>query len=297
LPDDLALDWSTAWSLTHDAPRAVPASYCWYGHPEVNALDVCAPDSNGCSAGSTVAEAILQGFGELVERDSVALWWYHRTRRPGVDLSSFADPWIEALRAHYADVLRREVWALDLTADLGIPTYAAVSRHLDRPTEDVILGFGSHLDPATALGRALTELNQFLPIVARFVDGRTRYGITDPDTVAWYSTVRVAEQPWLTPDPDAPLSTAGTHRPAGTGEVAGDVRHCVELARRAGIEVIVLDQSRPDLDLAVVKVMAPGLRHFWRRLGPGRLWEVPAALGRTPRAADEDSINPLSVFF
>ena len=60
---------------------------------------------------------------------------------------------------------------------------------------------------------------------------------------------------------------------------------------------IVLDQSRPELDLSVVKVMVPGLRHFWRRLGPGRLWDVPAALGRTPRATDEDSINPLSVFF
>jgi ribosomal protein S12 methylthiotransferase accessory factor len=297
LADDQPLDWSTAWSLTHDAPRDVPAAYCWYGHPDVAALDVCAPDSNGCSAGNTVAEAILQGLGELVERDSVALWWYHRSRLPGVDLASFADPWIDALRTHYASVLGRELWALDLTADLGMPAYAAVSRHLERPTEDVILGFGSHLDPATALGRALTELNQFLPIVARFADGRTRYGITDPDTVTWYRTVRVAEQPWLTPDPERPPSTAATHRRAGTGDVAGDVRHCIDRLARAGLEVIVLDQSRPDLDLAVVKVMVPGLRHFWRRLGPGRLWDVPAALGRSPRAAGEDSINPLSVFF
>jgi oxazoline/thiazoline synthase len=297
LADDQPLDWSTAWSLTHDAPRDVPAAYCWYGHPDVAALDVCAPDSNGCSAGTTMAEAILQGLGELVERDSVALWWYHRSRLPGVDLDSFADPWIGALRTHYASVLGRELWALDLTADLGIPAYAAVSRHLERPTEDVILGFGSHLDPATALGRALTELNQFLPIVARFVEGRTRYGITDPDTVAWYRTVRVADQPWLTPDPDRPPSTAHTHERAGTGDVAGDVRHCVDRLRRAGLETIVLDQSRPDLDLAVVKVMVPGLRHFWRRLGPGRLWDVPAALGRSPRASAEDLINPLSVFF
>ncbi|GLW34276.1 TOMM precursor leader peptide-binding protein [Actinoplanes regularis] len=297
LADDQPLDWSTAWSLTHDAPRDVPAAYCWYGHPDIAALDVCAPDSNGCSAGNTLAEAILQGLGELVERDSVALWWYHRSRLPGVDLASFADPWIDALQAHYEDALGRELWALDLTADLGMPAYAAVSRHLERPTEDVIVGFGSHLDPATALGRALTELNQFLPIVARFVGGNTRYGITDPDTVAWYRTVRVADQPWLTPDPQLPPSTVHTHDRAGTGDVAGDVRHCVDRLRRAGLEVIVLDQSRPDLDLAVVKVMVPGLRHFWRRLGPGRLWDVPAALARTPRAPGEDSINPLNVFF
>jgi ribosomal protein S12 methylthiotransferase accessory factor len=297
LADDQPLQWSTGWSLTHDVPRDIPAAYCWYGHPEIGTLDVCGPDSNGCAAGNTMTEAILQGFGELVERDSVALWWYHRSRVPGVDLDSFADPWIDALRAYYADTLHRELWALDLTADLGMPTYAAVSRHTERSTEDVIVGFGSHLDPAVALDRALTEVNQFLPIVARYVGGQTRYGHTDPDTVRWYRTVRVAEQPWLTPDPDTPPTTVDTHPVACTGDLAGDVRHCVELARRAGLEVIVLNQSRPDLDLAVVKVMAPGLRHFWRRLGPGRLWTVPPALGRSPLAGDEDSINPLSVFF
>ncbi|MEO3746745.1 TOMM precursor leader peptide-binding protein [Plantactinospora sp. B5E13] len=295
-PDDREIDWSTGWSLTADAPREIPAAYCWYGHPEVN-LGICGPDSNGCAAGATVSEAILQGFCELVERDAVALWWYHRSRVPGVDLDSFTDPWIDALRRHYADTLARDLWVLDVTADLGVPTYAAVSRHTARPTEDVIVGFGAHLDPRVALGRALTELNQFLPIVSRFLDGRTRYGVTDPDTVRWYRTVRVAEQPWLAPDPTTPPSTVATRPSLTTGDVAGDVRHCVSLAADAGLEVIVLNQSRPELELAVVKVLVPGLRHFWRRLGPGRLWTVPARLGRTPYAADEDAVNPLSVFF
>ncbi|MEE6261565.1 TOMM precursor leader peptide-binding protein [Plantactinospora sonchi] len=296
LADDRELDWSTAWSLTSDAPREIPAAYCWYGHPEVG-LGVCGPDSNGCAAGGTVSEAILQGFCELVERDAVALWWYHRSRMPGVDLDSFDDPWIDALRRHYADTLARDLWVLDVTADLGIPTYAAVSRHRARPTEDVIVGFGAHLEPRVALGRALTELNQFLPIVSRFLDGRTRYGVTDPDTVRWYRTVRVAEQPWLVPDPAVPPTDVSTRPSLGTGDVAEDVRRCVTLAADAGLEVIVLNQSRPELELAVVKVLVPGLRHFWRRLGPGRLWTVPARLGRTPYAADEDAVNPLSVFF
>ncbi|MEK8104196.1 YcaO-like family protein [Micromonospora sp. M12] len=82
-----------------------------------------------------------------------------------------------------------------------------------------------------------------------------------------------------------------------TGDVGDDVRRCVRLAERAGLEVIVVDQSRPDIDLAVVKVVVPGLRHFWRRLGPGRLWDVPAELGRDPLAVDETSANPLNVFF
>ena len=61
------------------------------------------------------------------------------------------------------------------------------------------------------------------------------------------------------------------------------------------------DQARFEemlrVELAVARVIVPGLRHFWRRLGPGRLWDVPARLGRFPMALDEDSVNPHSVFF
>ena len=58
-------------------------------------------DSNGCAGGTTLEDACLQGFYELVERDSVAIWWYNRTSRPRVDLVSFDDPYIEELSDFY----------------------------------------------------------------------------------------------------------------------------------------------------------------------------------------------------
>lgn len=296
--DDVELDWTAAWSLSEQRIRDLPAAYCWYAHPEASGLQACAADSNGCAAGNTVEEAILQGFCEVVERDSVALWWYHRSRLPGVDLASFGDPWIESVRRFHAGALGRELWALDLTADLGIPAYAGVSRRTDGPAEDVIVGLGAHLDPHTALSRALAEVNQFLPIVSRTgTDGATRYGLDDPASLRWFTGVRIAEQPWLRPDPQVAPTTRDTHRSQVTGDLAGDIAHCVAVARRCGLEVLVVDQTRPDVDLAVVKVVVPGARHFWRRLGPGRLWEVPRRLGRTPVADTEADLNPYSVFF
>ena len=54
---------------------------------------------------------------------------------------------------------------------------------------------------------------------------------------------------------------------------------CVEIARQAGLDFLVLDQTRPDVETSVVRVIAPGLRHFYRRFGPGRLYDVPVKLG------------------
>ena len=64
----------------------------WLSQP---AKPDCWADTNGCAAGNTLEEAILQGFMELVERDSVALWWYNRNSKPRVDLESFDEPYFQ----------------------------------------------------------------------------------------------------------------------------------------------------------------------------------------------------------
>jgi ribosomal protein S12 methylthiotransferase accessory factor len=46
----------------------------------------------------------------------------------------------------------------------------------------------------------------------------------------------------------------------------------------------------------VARVFAPGLRHFWRRLGPGRLYDVPVTLGWLEEAHGENDLNPISMF-
>lgn len=293
LAEDATLDWTTGWSLTHDRPREVPAAYCWFGHPDMARLGYSACDANGCASGNTLEEAILQGFCELAERDAIAIWWYNRTPRPGVDLDALGDEWLDRVRAFYAAQLRRSLWVLDVTADLPVPCYVAVSHRLDSEVEDPIVGFGAHLDPTVALRRAVTEVNQFLPsLVRRNPDGTTQYGLNDPESLHWFTTARIAQQPWLAPSGSVELPADGS-----TGDIAADVRRCVEIAASAGLEVVVVDQSRPELELPVARVLVPGLRHFWRRLGPGRLYDVPAALGRTPRAASEHDVNPYSVFF
>jgi ribosomal protein S12 methylthiotransferase accessory factor len=227
-----------------------------------------------------------------VERDGIAMWWYNRTRQPGVCLSSFDDKWIAGLPARYARI-GREVWVLDVTSDLGIPVMAAISRRVGDATEDIVYGFGAHFDPRVALRRALTELGQLLSSAARR-PGSQRYGADDPHLTSWWTTATVASCPYLLPDPVQRPRAAADYPPASPGQPClDDVR---AVAGDAGMDVLVLDQTRPDIELPVVKVIVPGMRHFWPRFAPGRLFEVPVQLGRLARPAEYHELNPIPIY-
>jgi len=133
--------------------------------------------------------------------------------------------------------------------------------------------------------------------VNRNPDGSTDYWEDDPATLSWWQHATVANEPWLLPNPGLPQRLLTDHAPVAADDLAGLVSNCAERASAVGLEMLVLDQSRPDIELKVAKVIVPGLRHFWRRLGPGRLYEVPVALGWLPTPTPEVDLNPLSVFF
>lgn len=281
------IDWTLAWSLTRRRWRYLPLAYCTAAvSPERGGI-YCRANSNGCAAGSSLAEAILRGFLELVERDSVALWWYSRAQRPGVDLASFAHPLFAALTAHYA-TLGRSLEALDVTADLGIPVFVALGRPRDPAGGPLVIGFGAGLDATTALLRALAEANQALAAALRANASVGGMG-------HWVGDPAVTSQPYLRPLP-APARTAADYPSLPQQDAVAAVRRCVALARRRGLETLAVDLTPAAVGLCVVKVVVPGLRHFWPRLGPGRLYTVPPTLGWIPAPLSENDLNPVRLF-
>jgi len=294
---DLPLDWTPVWSLNSNQFYYLPSAYCYYDHPDFRRRRWCFPDSNGTAAGNTLEEAILQGFMELIERDAVALWWYNRVRRRELDLDSFEMPYVKAIRAHYAS-LNRELWVLDITSDFEISTFVGVSRCTDRPVENIIIGFGAHFDPKIALLRAITEVNQFLPSVSLLHrDGSTNYLFGDQLARLWWTTATIEQNAFLKPLPGEPPLRFRDIRDHSSDDLLTDIRICTEMTREHGMDLLVLDQTRPDIGLNVVKVIVPQLCHFWRRLGKERLYDLPVKMGWLPRRLTEGELNPFSVFF
>ncbi len=294
LDPDAEIDWSPVWSLTQQRHRYLPTSMLYGTSAEQRGAADLIADSNGCAAGNTLEEAILQGFYELVERDAFAIWWYNRLRVPAVDLASFDDEYL-ASAADYYSRCERDLWMLDVTSDIGIPAFVALSRRPDGETEDIIYGAGAHADPRIAALRSICELNQCLTWLPRPGGGEGRPLIDDPLALWWWKTARLADCSWLAPAPDAPLREASQYPAIESADTRDDVDFCRKLVEARGMEFLVLDQTRPDIGLPVVRVIVPGMRHFWERLAPGRLYDVPVAMGRRKRPIAEADVNPAPV--
>jgi bacteriocin biosynthesis cyclodehydratase domain-containing protein len=276
------IEWSPVWSLRDERFKYLPTSILYFFYSGPAAFHA---DSNGCAAGNTREEAIVQGFLELVERDAYAIWWYNRLRRAEVDLSQFNDSYVRDLHTQLAEA-GRKLWVLDVTSDLGIPAYVAISHWMQNGKENIEFGSGAHFDPRIAMLRTLTELNQFLSI------GLMGGGTGEKSSLDGFTPLRLRDHPFLTPSGHSRVQAGCGANVDPIDNTRDQVLACVNIARRAGLDFLVLDQTRPDVEVPVVRVIVPGLRHFYRRFAPGRLYDVPVKLGLLDRPLLESELTP-----
>jgi YcaO-like protein with predicted kinase domain len=227
--------------------------------------------SNGLASGNHLLEAISHGICEAVERDAATL---HQLRAPEQRALRRIDPrtvddacCAEALDRLACAGMSVAIW--DITTDIRIPAFRCLiaedGRYPGRMRRGSA-GMGCHPDRGIALLRALTEAAQ-----AR---------------LAMISAAR--DEPAHLYSTRGPASEAGREPADLRGEAAGDftavpvfmsdsidedVAWELEALRLAGItEVVVVDLTREEFNVAVVRVIIPGIE------GPAGL--VPCRPGR-----------------
>lgn len=272
LPDGVSTDYLELHDVVEGTPLDwwVPAAATTFGHPDRRASAAARPDSNGCAAGTSIPDAVRRGLLELLERDAVASWWWPRSRRPGLS--------VDVLGAAGSRDFSRELaargrggWFLDLTTDLAVPVAVAVSARDDGA--GVVLGFGAASTRAGAVRRAADELLQVLECG----DLEEPFRVGTAGTEEWQAQ-QLGDLEFLMP--------FGTVRPwpsSGEPDEATVVHRWRRRLAAAGVDVGFLDLTHEALGVPVVRVVAPALRPWYRRLGPGRLrldgpenpWDLP----------------------
>ncbi len=288
--DETEIGWIPVYSLTENRFRYVPTSYCYLSYPFVRDVEMCPGNSNGCASGNTLEEAVFYALLELVERDAVATWWYNRIKRPYVDLESFENGFFQPSLAKFQKT-NRQLCVLDLTNDLDIPSYAAISWLSNG--KRIFFGTGAHLNPRIGIVRAISELNQIMirSTIPEHVD-LTSIPPVERTLVKWVLTQNIDDHSYLTPS----SNTASSHINLASDDFLEDIHTCLKRCKSLGLEVLLLDMSNPDVNFYTTRIIIPGLRHFWSRLGSGRLYETPVKLGWLPSPRQEYEMNPIPYF-
>jgi YcaO-like protein with predicted kinase domain len=211
--------------------------------------------SNGLASGNVLAEAILHGLCEVLERDAEAAW-----RRAGGDrrlvLDSIPDPICRGLIDRIvASGARIFVWDLGATELTAIGCAIVEDPHEPSWRElGCYQGFGAHLVPEVAIARALTEAAQtrltyiagarddFFP--ADYARATDREVLLD----LWERLAAPCDEPAMfdeLPRFDTP----------SIGVALADL---VERVTTGGAQVIAVDLTHPAIGVPVAKVLVPG---------------------------------------
>lgn len=281
----------TAWMLAAQAYFMFPNAAALPGALDLNGIKYARADSNGCAAGTTPADATFQGLCELIERDAVSIWWHNRIKRPEIPISSLDNAYVKKV-AQWMKQHGRNLWLLDLTNDINIPVVAAVSvAETSRGTNKILLGFGSHTNISRAATRAVSEVIQFQAALPSEVIGDNLPNrLTGSEAIDWYAFQTLEANDFLLPQGQSDPSRY-------TEQQEYDVKQLIASVESVGSTVFLLDMTRSDIGIPVVRCVAPGLRSWWRRLAPGRLYDVPVRLGWLDVAHTEEEMNPIGMFF
>ncbi|TBR41735.1 hypothetical protein CBF23_008990 [Marinomonas agarivorans] len=216
--------------------------------------------TNGLASGNTQEEAICHGLCELIERDAMTLWSLLPVLQKNakkVDLSSISDTSIQTLIAQITKAkVMISVW--NITSDLGIPTFfCTIMNEQDSPHRPLYpsSGCGTHPSKTVALSRAITEAAQTrLTLIS---------GSRDDASIELYKQLQdsnyqqVIKDTVFAPPPNLDFNSIKSWEHVTIDE---DLSLLLNQLVKVGLDnPIVVDLTKAEFNIPVVRVIAPGL--------------------------------------
>jgi putative methanogenesis marker protein 1 len=252
---DLPLPWVAGYDIVRNEEILVPAHAVY--HPLDNSMGrLFRTNTNGLASGNTLEEAIFHALMEVIERDAWSL--VEVTRNTGPRVNGIGEGIAAELLGKFTDA-GVEVHIKDITSDIGVPTIAAASDDVTLQDPALLtIGMGSHTNAGIALLRALTEVAQ-----SRLTQ---IHGAREDTTEAsfrkniGYERTKRLNRHWFG---EAEEIAFAEIRSLDSDDFRKDIIHTIDALRGAGLDrVIVVDLTREEIGVPVVRVIVPGLEVY-----------------------------------
>jgi ribosomal protein S12 methylthiotransferase accessory factor len=280
-PRGIEIAWVRGRSLADGRGVSLPADWCLRRDGARQLAIPGAAMSTGCAAGPSFDAAASRALLELVERDAASLWWIggHRPRPLAFDDQAMTEG-VRLLSSLRQDSRRRASWLLDITSDLAIPCVAAVS--VDDDGRGLACGLAARLTLKEAVRAAILEMCQMelaypIALSKKMANGEAALNDADRRHLARATAIDAGSCDLLHPH--------GTPRRLPQPAVGNDDLAFLRGAfEHHGLEAVLVDLRRPELDIPVVQAIAPGLQLMPCEMTTKRLDRVIAATGGGQRS-------------
>lgn len=251
----MPVPWVAGYDLLQEEEILVPASAVFHPLPDTYP-QLFRTSTNGLASGNTLEEAVFHALMEVIERDAWSL--VEASRDTGPRVTAIGDALSSDLLSRFASA-QVEVHVRDITSDLGIPTFAAVSDDIQlRDPALLTLGMGTHTSARIALLRALTEVAQSR--LTQIHGAREDTDTADFRRRAGYERVRRMNAYWFDGRSEEPFDRVPS---CDTDDFLSDIGIALDRIRGAGLDrIIVVDLTRPEIGVPVVRVIVPGLEVY-----------------------------------
>ena len=273
--------------------KLIPTSMLGYNYIQAHQLGTVISCSNGLSSGNTITESIIQAIYEIIERDSCAIWWYNRLTLGEIDIPHSLHVYCQEL-IYELNKLERSFQLVQLPTDFNVSVVGAISHRRDGSS--ICVGLGCHHDHTVAVSRAVTEMYQMLLGETHYMkslslsDGN---GGVEKVVKNWLMTANINEHSYLTGGSKETNIIESQKFEFLEEELEWLLRQFDE----RNFDVYALNFTAESVGFPVSKVFIPGMRHFWPRFAPGRLYDIPVKLGYLSKPTNEVDLNPIGFFF
>ncbi|MDP3396358.1 MAG: YcaO-related McrA-glycine thioamidation protein [Methanoregula sp.] len=252
---DRFMSWYQGYDIVNNETLWVPAFAVFHPVPPRH-RGVFRTNTNGLASGNTIEEAIFHALSEVIERDAWSL--VETTRNTGPAVVGIDDPVIQDMQKKFADA-QVEVTIRDITSDIGIPTIAAVADDvLLKDPSLLTIGIGTHTSARIAVMRALTEVAQSR--LTQIHGAREDTTIADLRKKMGYERAKRINGYWYRDNGTVDYKTIPS---SDTDDFLKDINNIIAaLAKQGLFRVIVVDLTRVEIGIPVVRVIVPGLEVF-----------------------------------
>jgi ribosomal protein S12 methylthiotransferase accessory factor len=252
---DRLMPWIEGYDIANDQQIIVPAHAVFHPLPR-NYRGPFRTNTNGLASGNTFEEAVFHALSEVIERDAWSL--VEACRDTGPCVENIDDETIADMQKKFADA-QVEVSVRDITSDIGIPTMAAVA-------DDVLLkdpmlltiGIGTHTSARIAVMRALTEVAQSR--LTQIHGAREDTTLAELRKKMGYDRAKRINAYWFKDNGRVDYHQIASY---DSDDFLTDIQFMIEALNKKGLDrVIVVDLTRKEIGIPVVRVIVPGLEVF-----------------------------------